>query len=301
MFGFFKELSSRLSKTTFYLGSKLKALFKDPLSEESYEKLEKILYEADLGSAVTEECTSQVKLFLKKNPQANGEEILAHLRLYIETLLSSPPSVPSFHKPHVILVVGMNGNGKTTSIAKLASSLKQEGKTVLLAAADTFRAGATEQLTIWAEKIGVKIVKSQQGADPSGVVFDALHSAINHGIDIVIIDTAGRVHNKIDLMRELEKIQRVCHKASPHSSQEVLLVLDATTGQNGIEQARAFHQFTPLTGIILTKLDGTAKGGVAVAIYQELHIPIKWIGTGEGLSDFAPFDPTHYADLLFDH
>ncbi|CAM0117121.1 signal recognition particle-docking protein FtsY [Rhabdochlamydiaceae symbiont of Dictyostelium giganteum] len=301
MFEFFKKLTSKVSKTTFYLGSRLKALFKDPLSEEQYEKLEQILYEADMGSQMTEAYIQEVKRFVKKHPGAQGEEILHHLRLYTESLLQLKSSPSSYQgSPHVILVVGVNGSGKTTSIAKLANSLKKEGKTVLLAAADTFRAGAVHQLTLWSEKIGVDIVKAKLGSDPSGVVFDALKSATSKKIDTVIIDTAGRLQNKADLMHELEKIQKTCLKVVEDAPHEVLLVLDATTGQNGVEQARVFHQFTPLTGIILSKLDGSAKGGIALPIYQELGIPIQWIGLGEKEGDFTPFDPHHYAKMLFD-
>jgi fused signal recognition particle receptor len=200
----------------------------------------------------------------------------------------------------VILVVGVNGSGKTTSIAKLAKNSKEAGQKVIVAAGDTFRAGAIDQLTHWADKIGVEIVKSKAGGDPSGVAYDALSAASARGADVVIIDTAGRLQNKTDLMHELEKIRRVCTKHIASAPHQTLLVLDATTGQNAIDQAEVFHKFTPLTGLILTKLDGSAKGGVVLAIYKKLSIPVQWIGVGEGENDLMPFDPKEYVEALFD-
>ena len=202
--------------------------------------------------------------------------------------------------PRVLLIVGVNGSGKTTSIAKLARAYQSEGKKVLLAAGDTFRAAAIEQLSTWSERLGVDIIKSKPGADPSAVAFDALTAAQARDCDIVLIDTAGRLQNKVDLMQELEKIKRVCQKVIPSAPHETLLVLDATTGQNAIDQATLFHQVTPLSGIILAKLDGSAKGGIILSIYQKLKIPVLWVGTGEGPDDLEPFDPATYADSLFE-
>lgn len=301
MLGFFKKIKSALSKTRSYLGSRLKALFGSPLTEEAYEKLEQILYEADIGSSITEDLIGDVKKFLRSHPEAKPDEIMAHMQSRAQEILSVAPKVaPTYGYPQVILIVGINGSGKTTSIAKLASHFKKEGKKVLVAAADTFRAGAIDQLALWSEKLGIEIVKAQSGSDPSSVAFDALTAATKRGLDMVLIDTAGRLQNKTDLMQELEKIRRVCAKVVPGSPHEVLLVLDATTGQNGIEQARIFHQFTPLTGIILTKLDGSAKGGVVLPIYQEIGVPIEWVGVGEGADDLVPFDQKSYLSGLFE-
>jgi fused signal recognition particle receptor len=200
--------------------------------------------------------------------------------------------------PHVILIVGVNGSGKTTSIAKLAHYYRAEGKSVLIAAGDTFRAAAIEQLETWGQRVGVPVIKSKPNGDPSAVAFDAIASAKAKSIDIVLIDTAGRLQTKTDLMQELAKVRRVCQKQIPDAPHETLLILDATVGQNALDAARVFHQFTPITGIVLTKLDGSAKGGIAVAIQKELKIPIRWIGLGEKESDLAFFDVEHYINAL---
>lgn len=302
MLGFFKKIKTALTKTRSFLGSRLKALFGSPLTEEAYEKLEQILYEADIGTAVTEELITDVKKFLKRHPDAKPEEIIAQMEKHADEILSAPPKLaPKKGQPQVILIVGINGSGKTTSIAKLAALYKNEGKKVLVAAADTFRAGAIDQLTLWSEKLGIEIVKAQPGSDPSSVAFDALTAASKRGLDIVLIDTAGRLQNKTDLMQELEKIRRVCTKVIPDSPHEVLLVLDATTGQNAVEQAKIFNQFTPLTGIILAKLDGSAKGGVVLPIYKGLGVPIQWVGVGEKADDLIPFDKKSYLSGLFEN
>lgn len=300
MVTFFKKIKSALTKTRSYLGTKLKALFRSPISEETYEKLEQILYEADIGSAVIENLIADVKKFLKNRSEADSKEIIDRMHNYAQGILSRTPKISrSRGHPHVILVVGINGGGKTTSIAKLAFHLKKEGKKVLVAAADTFRAGAIHQLSLWSEKLDIEIVKALPGSDPSSVAFDALTAATKRGLDVVLIDTAGRLQNKTGLMQELDKIGRVCTKVVPQAPHEILLVLDATTGQNGMEQAKTFNQFTPLTGIILTKLDGSAKGGVVLSIYQEMGIPIEWVGIGEGENDLIPFDPDSYLTALF--
>lgn len=302
MFGFFKKIKSALSKTGAYFGSRLRSLFGSPLTPEAYEQLEQILYEADIGSVVTEELIASVKKFLNRHPTAHSAEIIAQMEKHADDILSKPPKiVPKHGSPQVILIVGINGSGKTTSIAKLAAHYKNEGKKVLVAAADTFRAGAIDQLSHWAEKIGIEIVKAQPGSDPSSVAFDALSAALKREIDIVLIDTAGRLQNKTDLMQELDKIRRVSSKVVPESPHEILLVLDATTGQNGVEQAKIFNQFTPLTGIILTKLDGSAKGGVVLPIYREMGVPIQWVGVGEKADDLIPFDKKTYLSALFEN
>ncbi len=302
MLGFFKKIKSALSKTGSYLGSRLRALFTSPLTDEAYEKLEQILYEADIGSAATHDLIEEVKKFLKRHPKATPDEILACMKLRAkEIFLASPRAFPSQGHPQVILIVGVNGSGKTTSIAKLAKLYKQQGKKVLMGAADTFRAGAIDQLALWAQKLGIDIVKAQPSSDPSSVVFDTLTAAVSRGFDTVLIDTAGRLQNKTDLMQQLEKIRRVSSKVVPGAPHEILFVVDAMTGQNGVEQARIFHQFTPLTGIILTKLDGSAKGGIALPIYKELAVPIQWIGIGERADDLIPFDQEAYVSGLFEN
>lgn len=298
---FFKKIKKALSKTTSFLGARLKSLFSQPWNEESFEKLEQILYEADLGSKCVEGFVSHLKKFLKANPGASTESLLEAMRSHARLLLQRPPQVaPKTGTPLVYLIVGVNGSGKTTSIAKLAHLLQSQGKSLLLAAADTFRAAATQQLETWAERLSVPIVKGQHGSDPSSVVFDALTAAKARNVDIVLIDTAGRLQNKTDLMRELEKIRRTCDKVVPGAPHETILVLDATIGQNAIDQAHVFHQFTPLTGILLAKLDGSAKGGIVLSIYEDLGIPVRWVGVGEGAADLMPFDPEDYVTSLFE-
>ncbi len=288
MFSIFKKIKSALSKTRDFLGSKIKALFGKPWNEETFDQLEQILYQADIGTLVTQEFIDDLKVFLRKNPEASSEEILARMRTYAQNILASPPkATPQTGHPLVYLIVGINGSGKTTSIAKLANLLKSEGKKVLLAAADTFRAGAIDQLSLWADRLGVEIVKAQSGSE-------------NRGADVVLVDTAGRLQNKTDLMKELEKIRRVCNKVIPGSPHEIILVLDATIGQNAVDQAKVFHQFTPLTGILMAKLDGSAKGGVILPIYRELGVPIRWVGVGEQIDDLMPFNSVEYVSGLFE-
>jgi fused signal recognition particle receptor len=247
--------------------------------------------------------TNRVREHFKKNPGATSEQLLQEIR---QTLLKDlqkdavdDRTEVSRGYPHVILVVGVNGNGKTTSVAKLAYRYKENGKKVVIAAADTFRAAAVEQLAAWANLLKIEIVKGHSKSDPAAVVFDAISAAKARQADVVIIDTAGRLHTKTPLMQELEKIRRVCCKVDAEFPQETLLVLDATTGQNALDQAKTFHQFTPLTGLILTKLDGTAKGGIVLAIHQKLNLPIRFIGVGEELKDLQPFDPKAFIEALF--
>jgi fused signal recognition particle receptor len=297
----FQKVKDALLKTRSALGFRIKALMGKPWDEDTFEQLEQILYEADLGGPCTEDFIDYLKSELRLKPSQDFASIINLLKVRAGSILNTAP-VPKIQtdSPHIILIVGVNGSGKTTSIAKLAYNYKKLGKKVLVAAGDTFRAGAIDQLTHWAEKIGVDIIKSKPGGDPSGVAFDALSAAKSRGCDIVLIDTAGRLQNKTDLMQELEKVRRVCQKHTPASPQETLLVLDATTGQNAVDQAEVFHKFTPLTGIVLTKLDGSAKGGIVLAIYKKLSIPVQWVGVGEGVEDLMPFDPKEYVEALFE-
>ncbi|MBS0630053.1 MAG: signal recognition particle-docking protein FtsY [Verrucomicrobia bacterium] len=304
MFKFLKDRFSKirqaLSKTRSVISGRIMTLFQKPFDEETFDSLEQIFYEADLGTACSEELVAQTKLFLRKNREASTEEILSFLRSSCLEMMEVPPKVaPKKGTPQVILIVGVNGSGKTTSIAKLANILKEEGQSVMLAAGDTFRAAAIDQLATWAERLKIPIIKSTPGGDPAAVAFDAVTAAKARGIDTLIIDTAGRLQNKTDLMRELEKVQRVIQKVIPDAPHQTLLVLDATTGQNAVDQADVFHTFTPLTGIVLAKLDGSAKGGIALSIYKKLGIPVLWVGVGEKIDDLIPFDKESYLDALF--
>ncbi len=298
MFGFFRKLTAPFTKMKSFLGSKIKALFSKGTDENAFDELEKLFYEADLGAKTSAELVDKVRNFSRKEKDVSSEAILAFVEKELLSQLSKPTTKIPEAKPHVILVVGVNGSGKTTSLAKLAAYYTSIGKKVLIAAGDTFRAAAIEQLETWAQRIGVQLVKAQPKSDPSAVAFDALEAAKSRGVDIVLIDTAGRLQTKTDLMQELAKIQRVCQKQVPGAPHETLLVLDATIGQNALDQAHTFHRFTPITGIILTKLDGSAKGGIVIAIQKELHIPILWVGEGEGFEDLSPFHPEAFVSAL---
>ncbi|MBA3957960.1 MAG: signal recognition particle-docking protein FtsY [Parachlamydiaceae bacterium] len=300
----YKKVKGALTKTGSLLGNKLRSLFSQKIDEETLEQLEQLFYEADLGLQTATELTQKVRDLYAKNPQLDGEALLAEIRKDMVFLLSQHSTalvtVTPEQSPLVILIVGVNGNGKTTSVAKLARLLQAEKKKVLVAGADTFRAAAMEQLETWAQRLGVDIVKGNPKSDPASVVFDAITAGKARNADVVLVDTAGRLHTKTHLMQELEKIRRTCQKVHPSSPHETLLVLDATTGQNAIDQARIFNQFTPITGLILTKLDGTAKGGIVISIYRQLGIPIKFIGVGEGFDDLEPFHPESFVSALFD-
>lgn len=270
--------------------------------------IEDILISADIGIRSSEKIIIALKDRIKKEGFENSEDIFLILKEEILKLLIESPSanvdrsyqIEETKKPHVIMVIGVNGVGKTTTIGKLAYNYKNAGRSVLIGAADTFRAAANEQLEIWAERAGVPIVQQKQGADPAAVAYDTLNSAISKGFDVVIIDTAGRLHNKINLMGELEKISRVMKKLKSEAPDDVMLVLDATTGQNAIQQAKEFSKVANITGIILTKLDGTAKGGVVIPIANELGIPVRYIGVGEKIDDLQVFDPVIFVEALFD-
>lgn len=269
------------------------------ISDEFYEELEEALILADMGLDNAVETVAELRTRVKAQKVKDEEGVKALLRaLLMERLAVGDASLCLSGKPAVILFVGVNGVGKTTSIGKLGSYLKGQGKRVLLAAGDTFRAAAAEQLTIWAERSDLDIVKHAEGADPASVVFDALNAARARGSDVVMVDTAGRLHNKQNLMNELSKISRVIDREAEGASRETLLVLDAATGQNGLIQAKQFAETAGITGIVLTKLDGTAKGGIVIAIAKELQIPVKFVGLGEGVADLQPFDAKAFVEAL---
>ena len=267
----------------------------DKLDDEFYDGLEEALILADIGAEAAVDTVAQLRKRVSQRLLTRAEEVKDALRDILRSKLEVGDSTLVLEgKPAVVLVIGVNGVGKTTSIGKLAARLKAEGKKVLLCAGDTFRAAAADQLEIWAGRAGVDIVRQHEGADPGAVLFDALQAAKARGADVVLCDTAGRLHNKQNLMNELAKLRKIIDRECPDSSCETLLVLDATTGQNGLIQARTFKETAGLTGIILTKLDGTAKGGIVVAIAQELNVPVKFVGVGEGIDDLKPFDAEEF-------
>ena len=269
------------------------------LDDDFFEELEESLIMADMGMEAAEEAVETLKERCRERKIKDQEGARACMReIVVEALSAAPTGIDLAYTPAVILFIGVNGVGKTTTIGKLAACWKKEGKRVLLAAGDTFRAAAADQLTIWAERAGVDIIKQHEGADPASVVYDAAAAAKARKTDVVLVDTAGRLHNKQNLMNELNKISRVIDRELPWSSRETLLVLDATTGQNGLIQAKQFKETAGLTGIVLTKLDGTAKGGIVVAIAKELGLPVKLVGLGEGIDDLQPFDAKAYAEAL---
>jgi len=269
------------------------------LDESVWTELEELLISADVGMATTEKLIEKTKERVKAEKINQGSQVQEVLKQEMVSILNLPIQKPVVATaPRVILIIGVNGSGKTTSIAKLAYSLKQEGKAVILAAADTFRAAAIEQLKLWAERVGVDIIAHQSGADPGAVVYDALAAARSRQVTDVIIDTAGRLHTKFNLMEELKKLKRVAAKADATAPHEVILVLDATTGQNGLAQAKYFTEAIGVTSIFLAKLDGTAKGGIALAICDQLKIPVKYIGVGEKPEDMAPFDAAAFVEAL---
>jgi len=278
------------------------------VDKELLYEIEDILITADIGVETTDTIIEALKQRVKKDNISDAQDIYEILKEEIANLLILSPSAKSDatysidenKKPHAILIIGVNGVGKTTTIGKLAYNYRQAAKSVIIGAADTFRAAANEQIEIWAERAGVDIVQQKQGADPSAVVFDTLNSAIAKKIDCVIIDTAGRLHNKANLMAELEKMSRVMKKLKPEAPDDVFLILDATTGQNAVQQAKEFSKVAKITGIILTKLDGTAKGGVVIAIANELKIPVRYIGVGEKIDDLQVFEPITFVNALFE-
>lgn len=299
--GFFARLKEGLSKTTQNITGKIDQMLGNytKIDEDMLEELEEILITSDVGYETTVEIVDRLRQNLKEKLIDNPAQVKPELKLVIESMLQeNQESLRIEESPSILVVVGVNGVGKTTSIGKLAHQIKGQGKSVLLAAADTFRAAAADQLTIWAERAGVDIVKHQEGADPSAVIFDGIHAAKKRNIDVLICDTAGRLHNRKNLMQELGKIFKIVEREYPEANKEVLLVIDATTGQNAMNQAKVFQEVAPLSGIILTKLDGTAKGGVVLAITQELKIPVKFIGVGEQIDDLQMFDASSFAEAM---
>lgn len=300
--GFFQRLKKGLSKTRDGLTGRLDRVFlgKREIDEELLEELEEILFTSDLGVNAAQELIELVREGVTRRSLGNPEQLKAALKeKIVEFLTIEEPEEDQVSETLVIMLIGVNGVGKTTTIGKLASLFKKRGSNVMLAAADTFRAAAVEQLTIWGERVGVDVIRQNEGADPSAVVFDAVSAAVSRKTDVLLIDTAGRLHTKVNLMDELKKIQRVAGNKLPGSPHQVWLVLDATTGQNAISQAEMFHKALGLDGIILTKLDGTAKGGIIVGISKQLGIPIKYIGIGEKIDDLRPFDASDFVEAIF--
>lgn len=298
--GFFDKLGASLKKTRDSIfetiGSMVTA---SEITDDMYDDLEEQLILADTGVDVAMDLVEQLRKKVRAEHLKTGEQALTALKELIRDMLAADAEMDLSGSPAVILVIGVNGVGKTTSIAKLAHLYKEQGKSVMLAAGDTFRAAASEQLGVWAQRAGVPMVRHNEGADPAAVIFDAVQSAAAKKIDIVICDTAGRLHNKKNLMAELSKISRVVNKACESASVETLLVLDAITGQNAINQASQFIDAAGATGVVLTKLDGTAKGGAVISIKAKLGLPVRFVGVGEGLDDLMPFDPDAFADALF--
>ena len=271
----------------------------ETIDDEFYDELEDSLIMADLGATVAHDAVKKLRDVVYQKSIQRGDDVKQALRdILIEKLNVGDTALDLSTKPSVVLVIGVNGVGKTTSIGKIAHRLKGEGKRVLLCAADTIRAAAADQLEIWANRADCEIVRSVEGADPGAVLFDSLAAAKARGVDVVLCDTAGRLHNKVNLMNELSKLRKIIDRETPDAAKETLLVLDATTGQNGLQQAKVFRETAGLTGIILTKLDGTAKGGICVAIAQELGVPVKYVGLGEGIDDLQPFNAEEYVKAL---
>lgn len=300
--GFFSKLVSGLSKTRDTITSRIEQLlkFSGAINDELYDELEEILITSDIGVITTTEIIKKVKNRVKEDKIKDPIQVRDVLKkILIDILKGGNDAAPQVKLPMVTMVVGVNGVGKTTTIGKLAYKYKNQGKKVLLAAGDTFRAAAIDQLCIWGNRVLVDVIKQQEGSDPAAVIFDAVQAAKSRKSDILICDTAGRLHNKKNLMDELKKVNRVIDREYPESSRETLLVLDATTGQNAVIQAKEFKAVCDITGIVLTKLDGTAKGGIVISIMEELDVPVKYIGVGEALEDLQEFDTESFIDALF--
>lgn len=270
------------------------------VDDNTLDAIEEALVESDMGVDTTLKIIDNLEERVSKDKYMSQDELVSLLRDEISKLVDEPEQLFDFEKkPYVILVVGVNGVGKTTTIGKMAAYFKAQGKKVILGAADTFRAAAVDQLTIWAERAGVDIVKQSMGSDPASVAFDTVKAAVSRGADVVIVDTAGRLHNRVDLMNELTKIRNVMRKVIPDAPHDVMLILDASTGQNDFQQAKEFSRATDITSLVLTKLDGTAKGGVVVGVSDQFHIPVKFIGVGEGIGDLKVFDKNEFVEKLF--
>ena len=300
--GFFERLKDGLQKTRKNFTERIEVLvgMSAEIDDDFLDELEMILLSADVGAKTTEKLIDAVRQAARKKEINGTEDVVPFLKKYLVNMLTDEGQRTRLSgSPTVILVVGVNGVGKTTTIGKLANYFHLFNHKVMIAAADTFRAAAAEQLEIWGKRAGCDVIKHAEGADPAAVVYDAMKAAIARKADILFIDTAGRLHNKANLMNELEKIHRVIKREEPGAPHETFLVLDATTGQNAITQAKVFTETANVTGVVLTKLDGTAKGGVVIAIREELGLPVKWIGVGEGIMDFRPFEPEKFVDALF--
>ncbi|HEY3295880.1 MAG TPA: signal recognition particle-docking protein FtsY [bacterium] len=297
--GLFDKVKQAFKKTREVLGDKIAAVFSSgrKLDAQLLAELEDVLLASDVGVETTGELLAGLKEAGREDGGKTAPDVLLRQQI-VRLLEQAEGSAPPMQSPHVMLVVGVNGTGKTTTIGKLAHFYKNQGKSVVLAAADTFRAAAIEQLQIWGERSGVKVIAGSMNADSAAVAFDALDAALSRSADVLLIDTAGRLHNKVNLMKELEKVSRVLKKKVPTAPHEVLLVLDATTGQNGLNQALEFTRVAPVTGLVLTKIDGTAKGGVILSISKRLGIPIRYVGFGEGMEDLAPFSAEKFAEGL---
>ena len=300
--GFFNKLKSGLAKTKSAILGKIDGLFRmfTKVDEELFEELEELLISADIGVNTTMELLDGLREWALENKVKEPMQLREQLIATLTDMVGEHEPLKLDSKPSVILVIGVNGVGKTTSIGKMSAELKSQGKKVVVAAADTFRAAAAEQLAVWCERAKVDIIRQDAGADPASVVFDAISAAKSRGADVLIVDTAGRLHNKKNLMDELAKIDRVINRELPEASRETLLVLDATTGQNAILQAKEFRDSANISGLILTKLDGTAKGGIVLSIKKELGIPVKFIGVGEGIDDMKPFSGKEFTTALFE-
>lgn len=300
--GFFEKLKNGLKKTKEGFMSKVELLMNSftKIDEDFFEELEETLILSDIGAETSMEICDRLRAAVKRTGATDPADVKKLLREIIAEMLTGENELKLETKPSVIMVIGVNGAGKTTTIGKLAANLKAQGKKVLVAAADTFRAAAIDQLNVWTDRAGVDIIKHTEGSDPAAVVFDALTAAKARNVDVVLCDTAGRLHNKKNLMEELKKIARVIDRELPGASVETLLVLDATTGQNAVNQAKLFSESAEITGIVLTKLDGTAKGGIIIPIKNELGIPVKLVGVGEKIDDLQPFVPADYVQALFE-
>lgn len=301
--GLFDKLKNSLSKTKESINEKFNNVLKTfkKIDDELFDELEEALITADLGVNTSMDIIERLREISREKKLTDSSELRSELsRIMTEILTEGDNTVKLEGQPAVIMVIGVNGVGKTTSIGKLANLYKEQGKSVLIAAADTFRAAAIDQLEVWSKRAGVQIIKQQEGSDPAAVIFDAVNAAKSRGVDVLLCDTAGRLHNKKNLMAELKKIYKILDRELPDSSKEVLLVLDATTGQNAVQQAVQFKEAADITGIILTKLDGTAKGGIVLAIKNDYGIPVKFIGVGEKIDDLEPFNAEEFVNAIID-
>ncbi len=300
--GFFEKLKAGLSKTKSAVMGKIDGVLKSfvRVDEDLLDELEEILYCSDMGAETTEKVIDSLRERIKDGRLKEPSEVKGALKEILRSMVGDPEELDLSTAPSVILVIGVNGVGKTTTIGKISAKLKADGKSVVVAAADTFRAAAIDQLEVWTNRAGVELIRQNEGSDPAAVVFDACAAARKRGADVLIVDTAGRLHNKKNLMDELAKINRVIRRELPDSAIETLLVLDATTGQNAVNQAKEFKNAADITGLVLTKLDGTAKGGAVFSIKGVLDLPVKFIGVGEQIDDMQPFDPDMFVDALID-